>query len=37
MEAIWNSIVYTKKLKTGYLLKFYYLIVYKDYLEEKII
>ena len=35
IETICNSIVYTKKLKSNYLLKFYYLFSWKDYLEKE--
>ena len=35
MKAIYNNAVYIKKSKSGYLSKLYYLVSWKDYLEEK--
>ena len=35
MEAIWDSMVYTKKSKSGYLLQLYYLVSWKRYPKEK--
>lgn len=35
IEIIYNSIVYIKELKLGYLSKFYFLIFWKEYLEER--
>lgn len=35
MKAIYNSAIYRKKLKSGYLLVLYYLIFWKEYLEKK--
>ena len=35
VKAICNSTVYTRESKSGYLLKLYYIIFSKDYLEEK--
>ena len=35
VEAIWDSAVYAKESKSGYLLGFYYLVSWKGYLEEK--
>lgn len=35
-EAIWNNVVYIKKLKSGnYLLKLYHLIFWKRYLKKE--
>ena len=35
VEAIWDSTVYARELKLGHLLGFYYLVLWKDYLEEE--
>ena len=35
MVAIWDSTLYANKLDSGYLPNFYYLIIWKSYLEEK--
>ena len=35
METIQNSAIYTRKLESGYLLKLYYLVFWKGYLEEE--
>ena len=35
MEAIRNSAVYTRELKSDHILSFYYLILWKEYSEEK--
>lgn len=35
IESIRNSTVYARKLKSGHLPSIYYLISWKDYLEEK--
>lgn len=34
VEAIWDSVVYVKKVDR-YLLELYYLVVWKGYLEDK--
>lgn len=34
VEAIWDSVVYVKKVDK-YLLELYYLVVWKGYLEDK--
>lgn len=35
VEAIWNSAVYVGESKSGYLLGFYYLVLWKKDLEEE--
>ena len=35
VKAIWDSVVYTNKLKSGHLLDFYYLVLWKGYPEEE--
>ena len=35
MEAIWDSMVYTKESKSGYLSGLYYLVLWKRYPEEE--
>ena len=35
MEAIWDSVVYARKSKSGYLPRLYYLVFWKRYSEEK--
>ena len=35
IEAIWDSPVYAQGSKSGYLLEFYYLMLWKSYVEEK--
>ena len=35
METIWDSAVYTRKSKSGYLPSLSYLIAWKDYSEEE--
>lgn len=35
LNAIENNAVYIKKLKLNHLLRVYYLVLQKDYLEEK--
>ena len=35
VEVIWDSTVYAKKLKSGLLSGFYYLVLWKRYLNEK--
>lgn len=35
IEAIYNNIIYIKKLKVDYLPSFYYLVLLKIYLKEK--
>lgn len=35
LEGIWDSVVYTKKSKSGYLPGLYYLVLWKGYLKEK--
>ena len=35
VKAIWNNIIYTKKLKSGQLAGLYYLITWKGYPKEK--
>lgn len=35
IEGICNNIIFAKELEIGYLLVFYYLIFWKDYLKEK--
>ena len=35
IEAIWDSAIYAKELKTGHLPGLYYLILWKRYLKEK--
>ena len=35
VEAIWDSAVYTSKLKSGQLPSLYYLVAWKDYLKDK--
>ena len=35
VDSIWNSTVYAKKSTTGQLLGLYYLVSWKDYLEEE--
>ena len=34
-KGIWNSTIYTKVLDAGYLLRLYYLVFWKSYLEEE--
>ena len=35
VEAIWDSMVYAKKSKSGHLSSFYYLVLWKRYSEEE--
>ena len=35
VDGIWNSAVYARKLAIRKLLRFYYLVLWKSYLEEK--
>ena len=35
IEVIWDSAIYTKESKSGYLLDLYYLISWKRYLKEE--
>ena len=35
VKIIWNSVVYTKESKLGYLSGLYYLVFWKKYLKEK--
>ena len=35
VEAIWDSVVYARELESGHLLGFYYLVLWKGYLEEE--
>lgn len=35
VKAIWNSAIYVKKSKSGYLPSFYYLVSWKCYSEEE--
>ena len=35
MEVIWDSAVYAKELESGHLPGFYYLVLWKRYLEEE--
>ena len=35
MEAIFNSVVYARESKSGYLPDLYYLVFWKNYLEEE--
>ena len=35
VEAIWDSTVYAKESKLGYLPRLYYLVSWKDYLKKK--
>ena len=35
LEAIQNSVVYTKESKSGHLLSFYYLVLWKEYSKEE--
>ena len=36
VEAMWDSTIYTWESESGYLLRLYYLVFWKKYLEEKI-
>ena len=35
VKAIWDSAVYTRESKSGYLLGFYYLVLWKRYPEKE--
>ena len=35
VEAIWDSVVYARESKSGHLQGFYYLIAWKEHLEEE--
>ena len=35
VEAIWNSTVYARESKVGYLSSFYYLVSWKEYPKEE--
>ena len=35
IDSIWNSMVYAKKSITSQLLRFYYLVLWKNYFEKE--